>query len=155
MIHGLLCTFCKNGTYFLHLDCWRGSTLKSWSKQENDIQKRYLFFQMIILDDFWSNAPRLARARYSNNLCFLSISVNIFILVFAVVIFLLVLHHNILGLSDLLKRELSGMVGHKFSCDVYNNSKQKLFPIRNIFCAGPFVCVFVLIVHSFFTSRFW
>ncbi|XP_034962045.2 glycosyltransferase 8 domain-containing protein 1 [Zootoca vivipara] len=33
--------------------------------------------------------------------------VNIFILVLAVVIFLLVLHHNILGLSDLLKRELS------------------------------------------------
>ncbi|XP_077181921.1 glycosyltransferase 8 domain-containing protein 1 isoform X1 [Paroedura picta] len=33
--------------------------------------------------------------------------VNIFILVLAVVVFLLVLHHNILGLSDLLKRELS------------------------------------------------
>ncbi|XP_066470499.1 glycosyltransferase 8 domain-containing protein 1 [Tiliqua scincoides] len=34
--------------------------------------------------------------------------VNIFILVLAVLIFLLVLHHNILGLSDLLKREFSG-----------------------------------------------
>ncbi|XP_063147955.1 glycosyltransferase 8 domain-containing protein 1 isoform X1 [Candoia aspera] len=33
--------------------------------------------------------------------------VNIFILVLLVVIFLLVLHHNFLGLSDLLKKELS------------------------------------------------
>ena len=33
--------------------------------------------------------------------------VNISILVAAVVIFLLVLHHNFLGLSDLLKRELT------------------------------------------------
>ncbi|XP_060621863.2 glycosyltransferase 8 domain-containing protein 1 isoform X1 [Anolis sagrei] len=33
--------------------------------------------------------------------------VNIFILVLVVVVFLLVLHHNILGLSDLLKREFS------------------------------------------------
>lgn len=34
---------------------------------------------------------------------------NISILVAAVVIFLLVLHHNFLGLSDLLKRELTGV----------------------------------------------
>ena len=40
---------------------------------------------------------------------FPSVSVNIVILVLAVVFFVLVLHHNFLGLSSLLKNEVSGM----------------------------------------------
>lgn len=37
------------------------------------------------------------------------VSVNIVILVLAVALFLLVLHHNFLGLSSLLRNEISGM----------------------------------------------
>ena len=39
----------------------------------------------------------------------LCVSVNIVILVLAVALFLLVLHHNFLGLSSLLRNEVSGM----------------------------------------------
>lgn len=45
---------------------------------------------------------------FPSSLCFES-SVNVSILVVAIVLFLLVLHHNFLGLSDLLKRELTGV----------------------------------------------
>lgn len=39
----------------------------------------------------------------------LFVSVNVIILVLAVALFLLILHHNFLGLSSLLRNEVSGM----------------------------------------------
>ncbi|XP_019360759.1 PREDICTED: glycosyltransferase 8 domain-containing protein 1 [Gavialis gangeticus] len=58
--------------------------------------------------------------------------VNIFILALAVVIFLLVLHHNFLGLSDFLKRELSDSDALGLQpIDFIPEAPQKLIEKRN------------------------
>ncbi|KYO35913.1 glycosyltransferase 8 domain-containing protein 1 [Alligator mississippiensis] len=58
--------------------------------------------------------------------------VNIFILALAVVIFLLVLHHNFLGLSDFLKRELSDSNALGLQpIDFIPEAPQKLIEKRN------------------------
>lgn len=59
---------------------------------------------------------------------------NISILIVAVVIFLLVIHHNFLSLSDFLRRELSGMLG-------FILIKKKLFGGKTHALADRTLCV--------------
>jgi hypothetical protein len=62
----------------------------------------------------------------------LSVSVNIIIWVLAVVLFLLVLHHNFLSLSSLLKNDISGMAG-----SLYLTNSVLLSVVKDLEVPGP------------------
>lgn len=61
----------------------------------------------------------------------LCISVNIIILILAVALFLLVLYHNFLGLSSLLRNEVSGM---ETLTDALISVEDLEFPVYHILC---------------------
>jgi hypothetical protein len=58
--------------------------------------------------------------------------VNIIIWVLAVVLFLLVLHHNFLSLSSLLKNDISGMAG-----SLYLTNSVLLSVVKDLEVPGP------------------
>lgn len=60
-------------------------------------------FLQVLLFGTWSEAKRCNVDLFSP-----SVSVNIIILVLAVILFLLVLHHNFLSLNNLLRNEVTG-----------------------------------------------
>lgn len=84
--------------------CFVGLITKIYVRQKRKMsfRKGMLFLQVMLFLYLVKRSRDVMQA-------FPSVSVNIIILVLAVALFLLVLHHNFLGLSSLLKNEVSGM----------------------------------------------